>query len=134
MAFSTQITIPANTTVDDPAMVELTTANMRVIGLDIDFPTGCVGLVECWIEYQGRQIFPYNPEGTFVANGRSIHTAPQFDLLGPPFGIRIYGINADDTFDHTLYIVVDAIFLDKYGKVDTNVVAALQEIFAMPGR
>ena len=134
MAFSTKITIPALTTADDPEIVVLTTTNMRIIGLDITFPDGCVGLVECWIEYQGRQIFPYNPDGTFVGNGQTIHTAPQFDLLGPPFGLLIYGINSDDTFDHTLYIVVDAIFLDKYGNIDTNVIDALRELFALPGR
>jgi len=134
MAYSTEITIPVNTTADDPKIVTLPGTYMRIIGLDITFPTGCVGLVKCWIEYQGRQLFPYNPEGTFVGNGQTISTNPQLDLDGPPFGISIMGINADDTFEHTLSIVIDVLFLDKHGSIDTTVLKAIRELFAMPGR
>lgn len=134
MAFSTKITIPANTTSDDPIIVTLPGTNMRIIGLNITFPSGCVGLVECSIDYQGRQLFPYNPEGKFVGNGQTISIHPQIDLLGPPHEISIVGVNADDTFEHTLYIIIDVLFLDKYGNVDTAMLDALRELFAMPGR
>lgn len=134
MAFATEITIPANTTSNDPTIVTLSGTSMRVVGLDITFPDGCVGLVECSIDYQGRQLFPYNPEGRFVGNGQTISIHPQIDLIGPPHEISIVGVNADDTFEHTLYIVIDVLFLDKQGNVDTAMLDALRELFAMPGR
>jgi len=134
LAFATEITIPANTTRADPTVVTLDTANMRIIGLDITFPDGCVGLVECSIDYQGRQVFPYNPEGKFVGNGQTISIHPQLDFIGPPFDLSIVGINTDDTFEHTLYVVIDVLFLDNQGNIDTGVLDALRELFAMPGR
>lgn len=134
MAFATEITISANTTRADPKVVTLSGTSMRVVGLDITFPNGCVGLVECSFDYQGRQLFPFNPDGKFVGNGQTISINPQIDLIGPPHEISIIGINTDDTFEHTLYIVIDVLFLDKHGNIDTGMLDALRELFALPGR
>ena len=134
MSFAVKLTIPANTTIDAPAEETLAISAMRIEQVAITFPTGCVGLVECWFEYQSMQIFPYNREKTFAGNGQTVEIEPKIDLFDSGSDLTIKGINADDTFEHTLYIVIDATFLDKEGKAGVDVIAALQSLFTMQGR
>ncbi len=134
MAFNVKLTIPANTKEADPAAVTLPIPAMRIDGVAITFPTGCVGLVECWLEYQAMQIFPYNREQRFAGNGQTVQIEPGIDLPDSVSDLVIKGINADDTFDHTLYIVIDVTFHDKKGKVGMDILRALQELVALKGR
>lgn len=134
MAFSTRLIVPANTGVDNPASYTFVISPMRINAIEMTFPTGCVGLVECWFEYQTIQIFPYNRDGRFIGNGQTIPIKPIVDLLEPPWELIVKATNEDDTFDHTLYIVVDASFIDKKGNVGANIIDALAKLFALPGR
>lgn len=134
MSFAVKLTVPANTTIDAPAEETLAITAMRIEQVAITFPTGCVGLVECWIEYQGMQIFPYNKEKTFAGNGQTVEIEPKIDLLDSGSDLVIKGINADDTFDHTLYIVIDVTFLDKDGKAGIDILQILASMIGIKGR
>lgn len=134
MAFSTAFIVPANTGKDNPASYTFVISPMRINSIDITFPDGCVGLVECWFEYQTIQIFPYNRDGCFIGNGQTIRIQPMVDLLEPPWELIIKATNNDDTFDHTLYVIVDASFIDKKGNIGANIIEALASLFAMKGR
>ena len=108
MAYTERLVIPVNTTEASPASVAIPIIPITVKRVEITFPSGCVGLVGVWFEYQDRQIWPNNPEARYRGNDQAIHFSPGLELLEPPFLLTVLGINEDDTFPHTVYIVVDA--------------------------
>ena len=110
MAYSERLVIPANTTEASPAQIEIPIVAITVKAVEITFPSGCVGLVGVWFEYQDRQIWPYNLKARFRGNDQTIRFKPGILLEEPPLLLTIRGINEDDTFAHTVYIVVDAEF------------------------
>ena len=107
MAFHTSLTIPVSTTISAPADIILPLSPLLVQEVDITFPNGCVGLVEVWFEYRSRQIWPLNSDGRFIGNGQTVRFRPNFPIDKPPYELLIRGINSDDTFPHTVYILVD---------------------------
>ena len=110
MAYSERLVIPANTTEASPAQIEIPIVAITVKAVEVTFPSGCVGLVGVWFEYQDRQIWPYNLRARFRGNDQTIRFTPGIELQEPPLLLTIRGITEDDTFSHTVYVVVDAEF------------------------
>lgn len=110
MAYSERLVIPANTTEAAPAIIEIPILPITVKTVEITFPSGCVGLVGVWIEYQNRQIWPNNLEARFRGNDQALRFSPGIELKEPPFSLALRGINEDDTFSHTIYFMIDVEF------------------------
>ena len=110
MAYVERLVIPRLTTEAGPAQIEIPIVAITVKAVEVTFPSGCVGLVGVWFEYQDRQIWPYNLKARFRGNDQTIRFTPGIELEEPPLLLTIRGINEDDTYDHTVYITVDAEF------------------------
>ena len=110
MAFSDRLVIPFSTTEASPASVDIVITPMTVKSVELTFPSGCVGLVGVWFRYQDQQIWPIAPKSRFRGNDQSIKFNPNVELLEPPFLLTMYGINEDDTYQHTVYAVIDVDF------------------------
>lgn len=110
MAYSERLVIPRLTTEAAPVTATIPIIPLTIKTVEITFPSGCVGLVGVWIEYQSRQIWPENPQARFRGNDQAIKFAPGIELKEPPLELALWGINEDDTFSHTIYFVVDIEF------------------------
>ena len=110
MAYSERLVIARLTTEAAPAIIEIPIIPITVKAVDMTFPSGCVGLVGVWFEYQDRQIWPYNLDARFRGNDQTIRITPGIELQEPPLVLAIRGINEDDTYEHTVYITIDAEF------------------------
>ncbi len=110
MSYTQSLTIPKNTTIADPATVDVEIAPMIIDRMEITFPSGCVGLVGVRFRYQSRVIFPYNPDSWYKGNGQTVVFTPNIELKEEPLVLTIEAYNEDDTYQHTVYIVIDVEF------------------------
>ena len=63
-----------------------------------------------YFKYLDRQVWPINGGGRFRGNDQTIKFAPNLEMLEPPWELFVFGINEDDTYEHTIYVEVDAEF------------------------
>ncbi len=110
MAFSDSLSIPSNTTTKNPSSLDFKLYPMTIRRIEMTFPSGCVGLVGVWFEYQDRQVWPINALGVFKGENQTIVFEPNFEVIDLPHVLTLKGINSDDTFPHTVYVVVDGEF------------------------
>ena len=110
MAFSDSLIIPASTTLLTPVSLVFKLYPMTIRRIEVTFPSGCVGLVSVWFEYQSRQIWPINDLGTFKGNNQTVVFRPNFEVVDSPHVLTLHGSNSDDTFPHTVYVVIDGEF------------------------
>lgn len=110
MAYTKNLTIPKNTSSSDPVWMDFEIQPMIVDRVEITFPDGCAGLAGVRFKYQSRVLFPYNPDDWFRGNGQTVVFTPNLELKERPLFIRVEGYNDDDTYQHTVYIVIDVEF------------------------
>ncbi|KKM84378.1 hypothetical protein LCGC14_1299710 [marine sediment metagenome] len=110
MSYSKQLTIPAGTSKTSPVSTSIEIPPTLVDRLEITFPSGCVGLVGVRFQFQGRVIWPYNPDGWFLGNGQTVTFTPNLELKDQPNELMIEGYNDDDTFAHAVYVIIDVEF------------------------
>lgn len=73
----------------------------------IRFPPGPQGLLETAIYYGTKQWFPYEEDTRFFGDDEIIQWDEWVELPEYRTTLRIYGQNRDDTYDHTLYLVLN---------------------------
>ncbi len=110
MSYSKQLTIPSGTLKTAPVSTTIEIPPTLVDRVEITFPSGCVGLVGVRFRFQGRMIWPYNPDGWFRGNGMTVVFSPNIELIDKPNTLTIEGYNDDDTFQHNVYVIVDVEF------------------------
>lgn len=111
MAYAKSLTIPANTAEADAVSADLPIAACIVKKVDIIIPTGHAGLAHLWVDYQARQLWPYNTGENFEGNGTVISFFPNLKFKDKVSTLKLVGYNEDDTFPHTFYVIVDVDFL-----------------------
>ncbi|KKL24256.1 hypothetical protein LCGC14_2417140 [marine sediment metagenome] len=110
MSYSKQLEIPASTLKTAPASIDIEIPPTLVDRVEITFPSGCVGLVGVRFQFQGRVIWPYNPDGWFRGNGQTVIFSPNIELVDQPNTLTIEAYNDDDTYKHTVYVIIDVEF------------------------
>ncbi len=110
MSYTESLTLPKNTTSENPMAVDVSIQPMIIDRMEITFPSGCVGLVGVRFKYQSRVIFPYNPDSWYKGNGQTVVFSPNIELKEVPLMLTVEGYNDDDTYQHTVYIVIDVEF------------------------
>ena len=102
MLYEYALTIPANTAEASPATMDAPLAPGTVVRVDVQFPTGCVGLVHVQIWSGEHQVWPGNLDGDISAEGLVVSWPEDYDLEDEPFTLVLRGWNDDDTFPHTI--------------------------------
>lgn len=106
MYYDYAITVPANTTEDDPVtqVIELTAG--VIYRLEVHFPIGCFGLAHCQIRHHETQHWPSNLDGSFATDGYAIVIDELFDLNAEPYTLKAICWNDDDTYQHVITVRV----------------------------
>lgn len=102
MLYEYSLTIAANTPATAPATLAAPLAPGTVARVDVQFPSGCVGLVHVQIWRREHQVWPGNLDGNIAAEGLVVSWPDDYDLDDEPFGLEVRGWNDDDTFPHTI--------------------------------
>lgn len=104
MWFDYTITIPPNTPMESPTVVECPIAHGVIHRVEVQFPPGCAGLAHVQICRPIHVIYPTNPSGSFAADGRAISFDDYHLILERPYRVWLRGWNFDDTFPHTITV------------------------------
>lgn len=102
MFFSFDVTIPANTAAALPQIDQVLLPPGVIQQVDVQFPSGCVGLVHTLCRRGNTQVWPSNPDGDFHSNGMTITWQDEYELDDAPFVLRLVSWNLDDTYAHTI--------------------------------
>jgi len=106
MLYSKHITLPSGKT-----EAEITRENFNInkgwiYRAWIIFPPGCAGLVKVRVEHQGHPIIPVNKSDYIKADNYTFEIPMFFEIKDEPFLITFEGWNEDDTYDHTITLML----------------------------
>jgi len=100
MLYTHTLTVPANTTENDPAeeVVKLTHGVITMV--EVEFPPGCAGLVRAFIRRSLHQVWPSNQGGQFRTDGRAIRWNDYYELFDEPLELTVGAWSDDDFYSH----------------------------------
>ena len=104
MYYDVPLTIAANTPELTPTDLEVKLTHGVIHRIEIEFPAGCAGLAYLQIHHMGHQLWPTNPGGAFHSDNHVIIIDDYFELLGPPYILKLRGWNLDELYDHTVTV------------------------------
>ncbi len=110
MAYTIDLLIPRNTPKTAPVTGDIDFAPMLADNVSITFPAGCVGLVGIRFKYQSRVLWPYNTDAWYKGNDQAVEFTPNLKLEEEPLTLTIEGYNLDDTYQHTVIVLLDVEF------------------------
>lgn len=102
MFYEFALTIPASTLVTAPLEDTVEISTGRIVGVEIQFPRGCVTLVHVRVRRESHPLWPSNTDGDIAGEGANIRFIDDYALDQPPFHLTLVGWNDDDTFPHTI--------------------------------
>ena len=102
MIFVLPVTIPANTARAAAVTSDLLLAPGVITKVDVEFPSGCVGLVSTFASRGASQIFPTNAGQEFAADDETITWPDEYEVADAPFSLRMTAWNTADSFAHTV--------------------------------
>lgn len=102
MLYEFSVTSPKNTPAADPTIVDAGLVAGLVTRVEVQFPSGCAGLVHASIRDALHQVWPTNPDGDFTADSETIAWDEQYEMPKEPYHFQLVVWNEDDTFPHTV--------------------------------
>ena len=107
MEFKTDLKIPANTQKDKPIGEKIWIAKAIIKQVRIGFSPGCLGQAGVRIERGGSPIYPTTAKKWYAWDSHIIKIEDDYNIVEPPFYLQLWGYNTDDTFSHTIEIVIN---------------------------
>lgn len=106
MIYQKSITMPANTAKENPVIETLEVNKGLIYQVTVVIPSGCVGLAGLRVIDGMYQAYPTTPEEWFIGDGTTYNFEDSYIKHEPPFSFEIQGYNLDDTYAHTLTILI----------------------------
>jgi hypothetical protein len=98
------ITTPANTLESAKQKTTLKLTSGRITQVQVQFPSGHIGLTHISLNVGLYQLYPANPEAQFSSSGETICFVEDITLASPPYEMEAYTWNEDDTYEHTITV------------------------------
>jgi len=109
MYYFDALTLPAYTLEDAALILTIPLDNGVIDFLEVEYPAGCAGLVYAKVTYNTIQIIPYNPGGWLRGDNRIFKASIDYEVKDPPYEIKLWGYNLDDTYPHTISMGINFI-------------------------
>lgn len=106
MYYFKALDILPNTVQSSPEILTLPLGIGIIDFIEIEFPAGCMGLVNCIVLRGAQQIIPWNPQESLYGNDRTFHIPLNYPVDAEPTFLEIWAWNGDDTYTHSLSIAV----------------------------
>lgn len=120
MIYSFEIETPANTAQTSPQKTVKELEHGILVLKYIVLPPGCAGLVGISISDARYQIWPKNPDGWFVGEGK-MDLNDKYKFYDPPYTLDIYTYNEDDTYVHKPIVILQLLRPDQFEEVSEYV-------------
>jgi hypothetical protein len=102
MFYEFSVTVPANTAKGSPVTENLKLAHGIIIGIDVQFPIGCMGLAHAQLRHHSFGQLPTNPQGSFATDGYIIRVETPMEFTKAPYQVKAVCWNTDDTYQHII--------------------------------
>lgn len=112
MYFVYPLTIPAQTTQDDPVIAMMGLCYGTIMRVRVLFPPGPCGLAHMQIYRYEHQLYPTTPGASFAWDDTVIEFTDSYPLLGVPFEVKLLGWNTDDSYPHTIEVHLEVAEFD----------------------
>ncbi len=106
MLYSKHVTFPLGKTEADITREHFNINKGWIYRAWLIFPPGCAGLVKVRIEHKGHPIIPVNKSDYVKADGYVFELPMFHEVKAEPYRITFEGWNEDDTFDHTITLML----------------------------
>lgn len=106
MIYQKSITIPVNTLKDEPVSVEMEVNKGFIYQVNAIIPSGCVGLAGVRILDGIYQAYPTTPNEWFTGDATHHNFTDSYIKETPPYKFTVEGYNLDDTYEHTLTVLI----------------------------
>jgi len=105
MIYTFVVTVPANTTEENPIRQELALDKGVIRKFVVQIPPGHAGLCKFGIFRGDSQIWPKNRSEKLAGDGvLLIFDDEYYPLLQPPYSLFFVGWNEDELYDHSVYL------------------------------
>jgi len=104
MIYATGITTAANGSKADPYRTVLRVNKGLIWFVEVDFPPGCMGLVNVQIFDGSYQLLPASPDKALCGDGVLLKYDDLYLKEAAPFELTIVTWNEDDLWDHTIQV------------------------------
>lgn len=109
MLYSTEVTVPANTTKADYQSDTLKLTKGVITRISVFFPWGCAGLVYVQVVRRTWQVFPLTRGEWLNGNNRAFNFRSRIELTSEPYELIIRSYNLDDTYQHKPVVSVEMV-------------------------
>jgi hypothetical protein len=75
--------------------------------IDVRFPSGCCSLVHFAASMKAGQLVPWNQDGSIASNNHVVHSSLDVPITQPPMELYVSGWSEDDTYTHTLLVLIN---------------------------
>jgi len=105
--FTWDITVPADTSEDNPLEKDLILTEGVIDRVDVKFPPGCHGLVKVRLLRYGSQLIPLTRGEWVTGDGETVPTEGYYELLEEPYTLRFVGCSPGTQYEHTVTVRVN---------------------------
>jgi len=105
--YETDLLVPAGTTQDNPAEVDLELTHGVITRIEVEFNYGPNYLVQAYLRTSLHQIWPLNPEGKATGDGGVVGSNEYVELLSDPYVVTCGAYSPLCSYDHTLRFRVE---------------------------
>lgn len=102
MLYEFDVTSPANTPATAPTEVTARLNKGVVTQMQVQIPSGCMGLTAGQVWRGNSQVWPSNPGGYFKGDGLVLTWPEDYTLADEPLSLKLRVWNTDDTYEHTI--------------------------------
>ena len=102
MLFDYDLLVPKATPASDPAEALATLTRGKLRRIRVFFPPGPATTVHVAVRHNLHQLVPANYDGTLNYDDISIVTELDYDLIDPPYQLRMIGWSPDAIYQHRI--------------------------------
>jgi hypothetical protein len=106
MYYKVELTVPANTLEACALESILGMTAGTIVLVQVGFPPGCAGLAHVQIFDKGWQLVPWTPGESVHWDDYVFELPHEYDLLEPPYELKVKAWNLDDVYLHTIWVGV----------------------------
>jgi hypothetical protein len=104
MIYEIRLSVPKNTTADNPAIEEFYLFPGTISLVGVEFAPGCCGLVHCQIKYNETTLWPYGSGQDFIGDGMLPAFPEDLKLVESTNRFQLIGWSDDETYEHTVIL------------------------------
>lgn len=106
MIYGTTVTIPAQTLETAPVQAEFAIHPGRIDRCWVGFPPGCYGLAHVVLYHWPYQLVPGSLTQSLAWNNLVFDLPLAYDVGAEPYALTVIGWNDDDSYAHTITVLV----------------------------